>query len=303
MRRLILAAALIAALGPASVAAGELENSLERQWRGAWVLTGLDAYADCAGIHTNNDISGALVQGRGQYRFKPGELARVQSIDLKRASVEIALSFQEPLLHSFQDGPFTLYREIRCLVDLNVELPRELVSGKDLKGINAVLQPVLTRYLSPEDATRARAWNRRVRDPFPADYERTLALHDAWKAEQANAAVQARIDQAREETARLVDRISNDPDYLRGFAAGIEVMRSQDLTRCSDILGRDFATIAPSPERLLASMASDAAARTKRGYQDGARMVFGLESLRRLPECMVPVSEVPPAPASSASGR
>jgi hypothetical protein len=296
MKRLILAASLVAALGPAPVTAGELENSLERQWRGAWVLTGLDAYSDCAGTRTDNQINGALVQGKGRYRFKPGELARVQSIDLKRASVEIGLSLQEPLLHSFQDGPFTLYREIRCLVDLDVELPRALVAGKDLKEINDFLQPILARYFSPEDATRSRAWNGRVRDPFPADYERTMALHDAWKAEQSNAAVQARIDQAREETARLVDRISNDPDYLRGFAAGIEVMRSQDLTRCSDILGRDFATIASSPERLLASISSDAAARTKRGYQDGARMVFGLESLRRLPECLVPVPEAPPGP-------
>ncbi|HEV8337420.1 MAG TPA: hypothetical protein VGR67_13470 [Candidatus Polarisedimenticolia bacterium] len=296
MKRLILAASLVAALGTAPVAAGELENALERQWRGAWVLTGLDAYSDCAGIHTDNQINGALVQAKGQYRFKPGELARVQSIDLKRTSVEIGLSLQEPLLHSFQDGPFTLYREIRCLVDLDVELPRALVAGKDLKEINDFLQPILARYFSPEDALRSRAWNGRVRDPFPADYERTMARHDAWKAEQSNAAVQTRIDQAREETARLVDRISNDPDYLRGFAAGIEVMRSQDLTRCSDILGRDFATIASSPERLLASMASDAAARTKRGYQDGARMVFGLESLRRLPECLVPVPEAPPGP-------
>ena len=29
-----------------------------------------------------------------------------------------------------------------------------------------------------------------------------------------------------------------------------------------------------------------------RGFQDGQRLVFGLESLRRLPSCMVPVPEV-----------
>ena len=64
----------------------------------------------------------------------------------------------------------------------------------------AAPQPVLSRFTSQGEATGSRAWNRRQRDPYPEDYERTLAAHAAWKAEQANAAIQARIDQAAEET-------------------------------------------------------------------------------------------------------
>src|SRR5580765_4015533 len=99
--------ALPSILAPAFAA--DLEDSLESRWRGAWVLTSVDTYSDCGGFHTDNRVNGSLVQSKGRFRFRAGELAQVQKIDLKRSRLDLSLSLPEPLLLSFQDGPFTLY--------------------------------------------------------------------------------------------------------------------------------------------------------------------------------------------------
>ncbi len=281
--------------------AGDLEDALASRWRGAWVLTSVDLYSDCGGFHTNNDVSGTLVRSRGRFGFRPGELAQVRDVDLKRSRIVLSLSLPEPLLLSYKDGPFTLYNEVRCLAEVDLELPRAAVKGEDSRGIETAIQAILTRFSTREEATGSRSWNRRQRDSYPEDYDRTLAEHAAWKARTANAAVQARIDQASQETSRIADRISSDPDYLKGFALGIEAVRSIDLSRCGDLLARDFGNIVPRPPQAAASLGQDAAARYQRGYQDGARLLFGLESLRALPACMVPVPEAPEAPEPPAA--
>jgi hypothetical protein len=289
-------AAALSALGliqsPRPAEASDLERRLEARWRGAWILTNVDTYSDCAGTHTNNRVNETLVTSRGRMRFRPGELAQVVKVDLKRARLDLLLSLPEPILVSSQDGPFTLYNEVRCLMELEVELPREVVSRSNLDGIDTALHPILKRHTSQDEAMQAKAWNHRKCDAYPADYDETLAEHNIWKAEQANTAVRAKIDKAMAETSRLADRVSVDADYLKGFAAGIEAMRAVDLGRCGDLMSRDFTTVAPAPARVsLAAFAGEAANRYTSGYQDGQRLVFGLESLRRLPQCLVPVPE------------
>ena len=277
--------------------AGKLEDSLETRWRGAWVLTTTEVYSECSGTYTDNDVNAGLVRSKGRFRFSSGELAQIKDLDLERSGLELSLSFPEPLLVSFQDGPFTLYKEARCLVSLDVELPRKLVSQKEVNGIEAELAQVVTRFTRQEEAMRAREWNHRKCEPYPDDYDRTLAKHAAWKAEQTNAAIQARIDQAYEESSRITDKVSSDADYLKGFAAGIEAVRSVDLSSCGELLVRNFQNIVPRPPQLPAAILNAAAAEFQRGFQDGGRLVFALESLRRLQGCMVPVPEVPEEPA------
>ncbi len=291
--------ALTAILAPASALGSSLERQLESRWRGAWILTAVDTYSDCAGTHTNNRVNNTLVSSRGRMRFRPGELAQVVKVNLKRSRLDLLLNLSEPLLVSYREGPFTLYNEARCLIELEVELPREVVSRGDLDGVDTALRPILKRHTGLDEAMQSRAWNQRKRDAYPADYDQTLAEHRVWKAEQANAAIQARIDQAMTETTRLADRVSSDADYLKGFAAGIEAMRAVDLGRCGDLMSRDFKSVAPAPARLaLAGFAGEAATRYTNGFQDGQRLVFGLESLQRLPQCLVPVPEAPSQSAS-----
>src|SRR2546428_5761994 len=232
------------------VVAGELERTLESRWRGAWILTAVDTFSDCAGTHTNNHVNGTLVSSKGRIRFRPGELAQVGKLDLKRSRVDILVGVPEPILVSFRDGPFTLYNEARCLIELNVELPRSLVSNDDASGIDAALAPVLKRFTSQDEALQAKSFNHRKRDPYPADYDRTLAEHAVWKAQQANAAIQAKIDKALEETSRLTDRVTSDPDYLKGFAAGVDAHRGVDLGHGRGPMSPEFTNAAPPPQQI-----------------------------------------------------
>jgi len=285
----VLAALLLSGSTPAR--AGDLQRTMESRWRGAWILTAVDTYSDCSGFHTDNQVSGALVSSKGRFRFRPGELGQVGKVDVKRSRIEILLSLPEPVLTSFRDGPFTLYNENRCLVELDVDLPRSVVSNDDANGVESALKPILGRFNSQEEATQAKTWNHRQRDAYPADYDHTLAEHAAWKAKQANASIQAKLDKAMEETARLSDRITGDPDYLKGFAAGVEAMKAIDLSRCNDLISRDYNGFSTGTTRLAAAVGGEAANQYSRGFQDGQRLVFGLESLRRLPSCMVPVPD------------
>jgi len=282
---------------PAALAGG-LERNLEQRWRGAWVLTGVDTYSDCSGFHTNNDVSGTLVNSRGRLRFRAGELAQVGKIEVKRSRIELYLGLPEPVLTSFKDGPFTLYNEARCLIELDVNLPKSVLQSDDVDAVEAALRPIAGRFGSQEEASQSKTWNHRRRDAYPADYDRTLAEHAAWKAKQANASIQARLDQAMQETTRLSDRITSDPDYLKGFASGVEAMKGIDLNGCNQLMSRDYSNFASGPTRVASALGGEAASRYGRGYQDGQRLVFGLESLRRLPSCMIPVPDAAPAPPS-----
>ncbi len=288
-------AGLLAPLAPgvSPARAGDLERSLESRWRGAWVLTSVDSYSDCAGFHTDNDVNGALVSSKGRFRFRAGELAQVEKVDVKHSRIDLLLGIPEPLLLSYKDGPFTLYNETRCLFEMDVELPHSVISKDDVNAVENALRPVLVRFAGQDEATQAKSFNHRQRDAYPADYDRTLAQHAVWKAQQANAVIQARLDKALEETSRLTDRISTEPDYLKGFAAGVNAMKVVDLTKCNDLIARDITNVSTPPTQLAAAFIGEAANRYARGFQDGQRLVLGLEALRRLPACMVPVPQGP----------
>ena len=282
---------------PTLATAGKLEDSLEARWRGAWVLTVTDIYSDCAGTYTTNNANADLVRSRGHIRFHKGELAQVKAFDLEHSGMELSLTLSEPMLVSYQDGPFTLYKEARCQASLNVEVPRDVIKSKDPGQVEAALQPLLIRFTTDEAAMNSRAWNHREREPYPEDYDLTLAKHAAWKAEQTNTAIQARIDEASVETARITERVNGNTDYLRGFSAGIEAVRSMGLDSCEDFLDHSMGNVVPKPPQLPAALLGPAAAQYQQGFQDGGRLVFGLEAMRHLSGCMVEVPQVPEEPA------
>lgn len=233
----------VTVLCPAPGLAGELEKEIEGRWRGARAVTRVETHADCLGLYTNNRVNGRLVSSAGRHHFRAGELVRVDKVDARRSRLDLLITLQEPLLVSYQDGPFTLYKEARCQAELQVEVPRTLVAGKKVEDLDAALTGVLERHATADEAQRSRAWNRRERASYPADYEETLARHEAWKAEQSNAKVQARLDRAIDEGGRVADRLSGDPDCLKGFAAGVEAMKAARPERCSDLMARDFARL------------------------------------------------------------
>jgi hypothetical protein len=305
---IVLGAAATTLLAVGAARASELQDELESRWRGAWVVTAAETYSDCAGFYADNRVNGRLVSGRARMRFRAGELAKVDSVDLKRSRLDLRLTYEQPVLASSQDGPFTLYNEAQCRVEMQVELPRDLVKQKDVAGVESLLKPVLERHASEEQARASRAWNKRQREAYPADYEETLARHSVWKAEQTNAAVQASIGRLIDETSRIPDRISDDPDYMSGFVKGVEAGRAPHPVACSDLMTiassspTVYPIAAPSPASAASyrkvgvanATSSEQEARRQRGYQDGLRLTVALDAVRRMPGCLVQVPDARP---------
>lgn len=287
MRRLAAAVALaaLATAAPAAPAAGDLADELATRWRGAWALTATETFSGCGAYYTDNRTRGRLVASKGDYRFAAGELAHVDKIDVHRGRIDLLVTLAEPLRIARRDGPFTLYEQASCKVELEVELPRRLIRSGAVGEIDRALGAVLARFESPEEAQADAGWNGRQVEPFPADYGDTLARHAAWKAEQANVAVGARIDQAIEEAARLADRLDDDPEYLAGFAAGVDRARDAYFGDCGSLLSSTvygFTHSAPDKRNRA----------WKDGYEEGQRLVYYLELARRLRGCFVPVPPV-----------
>ncbi len=270
---------LILSLIPAAASAGDLQKKMKSRWLGAWVVTNVESYSDCSGMYTNNRINGDLVQSRGSFNFETGELAKLEKVDIKRSRLDLMLTFSEPLLAPMQDGPFILYNKRSCRVELELELPRALVKSGDVAGIEEFLGLVIERHTNMQSARKSATWNMREIEPYPEDYEITLAEHAVWKANQYNAMVGAKLDIAMQETARVTDRVKNDPDYITHFVSGVETARENQLSSCESMMGYLFGG--------RYGDTSDPA------WRDGRNLVYGLQLIRELPECFVPVPDPP----------
>ena len=283
--------ALVLLTCPAIANAGKLEKALQRRWLGAWVVTTVETYSNCGNAYTTNRLNGKLVSSQGRNNFRSGELAKLVRVDVKRSRLDLLMTLRVPKLLPRQEGPFTLYDERECRIELEVALPRAVVKNKDVRGIETVLSAVVRRHTSEDEARSSRSWNRREREEYPDDYELTLAKLEIWRAEQTNLKVQERLDLTFEEATRLTDRLSSDASYLAGLARGIEAGKAVKLTGCGSLLSVNLT----GPKKPPVAQASQAnyQSRSDRGFKDGRMLVLSLELLRRLPECFVEVPEPP----------
>jgi len=288
--RFALFAALVLA-GPGSPRAGALEDGVKSRWLGAWVVLGVESHSLCNGAATDNVVRGDLVHSKGSIRFEPGELGRVERVDVKKSRIALSIEFAEPVLIDYADGPFTLYREAACAVDLEVELPREALRDKDVAAVEHAITGVVERHATRAAAESSTRWNGRRLEPLPEGYERTVAEHARWQAEQHNLAVRAGIALATEQSAAIAERIRSDPPYLDGFARGIQDVRKISAWGCPAMMAVAYGRPAPWPR---ASDETAAQAATADGYRDGRDLLLGLAVLRGLPACLVN----PAAPAS-----
>lgn len=267
-RALAAAAVLVAA----PLAAAEAE--INARWQGAWVLTRTAARSDCAARYTNNEVRGDLVVGDGRFSFAPGELAQVAKVNVNRRRIEVLLDLAATVLAERVDGPFTLFDEAACRVELR--LPR---SDGDDATIERSVAAALERHATPTAARDSDLWNERRRADYPDDYERTLEDYEIWRAQQVNLAVQARLDEAIDEAARIARRIDDEPDYLAGLAAGIEQGRGEYYgSDCSGLLSKD---VDGTVDRAPSGRSSD----WEEGYEDGQRLLYFTEMARRLRAC------------------
>lgn len=268
-------AALILA---APAAAADLEDQLAARWRDAWVVVKAPVSSDCDGSYTNNEVRGRAVSGKGAVRFEPGEVARVHKVELKRSRVEVLVDLDEGMLRPYTDGPYRLFDQLSCKVELLIELPREAAKAKDLAALEPVLTDLLDRFPAREQARAAPSWNRRRQEPIPEGYEKTAAEHRAWKARQVNAEIDRRIDDALREAEYALRNTSSDPEYAAGLGAGAEAMKWLSYSDCDDWLDSSLSSASRYPP-------GEASHRFRDGYQAGQRLAYSLLLVHHLREC------------------
>ncbi len=282
-------AALACALA-ALPAHADLEDELERAWVGAWVVVKVETASDCSVAYTNVEVRGLRSTSRGSRRFGEGELARVDKLNQKSDRVDLYLSVAEPVLVPRTDGPFTLWDERSCRVQLMVDVPKVVLKSGRLADVEAVLLECAERYEIEASARRSEAWNRRERDPYPRDYEETLARHAAWKAEETNRSLAATRLAALDEASQALSRVTDHPDYLAGFAAGVEAQSRRSAPGCSSLDGSRFdgdEQRPPSDRR----GSSPAERSFQRGFRDGQVVAWATRVARAVEGCFVPVPD------------
>jgi hypothetical protein len=268
----------LALLSPAVARGADLEKDLNARWRAGLAVVKVPIASSCDGFYNDNDVVGNRVDSNSRRRFEAGELARVERIGVRRGRVDVFLDLAEGVLEEIQDGPFTLYEPRTCKIQLRVPLP----DRTDTARAEARLSELLELHESVREAEASPLWNGRRREPFPEGYEETLAAYQSWKAARTNAAIQTRMDGAIEEASRITDRLRSEPEYLEGFAAGVDKVRDRTFGDCGSLPGSSF-----SPDSAGGGKSSD----WNRGYEDGQRLAYNLELLRRLKDCFVPVPQ------------
>lgn len=275
---------MAAAVSPAS----ELGGRLDRELKGGWGVLELEVYSACGGTYSDNEVGSAGVASKARNRFAAGELVKIDDVKVKRQRVDLFLTLDAPLRVSRMDGPFELFDQRSCMVQLMVYVPRELVKSANLDALLIEVKKHVTLYASRDDAELSGDWNGREMEPLPDDYEETVQRHAVWKAEQTNAAVRDGIDHALSEAAEAVEDLDDAADYLAGFAKGAEKMGDLTVTNCDSLLNLSFTSYRKNAD-------SEKSRGWKDGWNDGQKIVFHVLLADRLRSCLVPVP-APPLP-------
>ena len=267
-------------------AASQFKKTVKGQLKGAWVVLKVEAWSGCGGSYTDNRVSSGNVASSGDLRFAVGELGKIDGVQVKRSRIDLKIELAEPVLVPYVDGPFELLDERVCRVEMEVEVPRQLMGDEDVAAVLERVGGTVELHTTLADARGSDLWNERQRAPYPPDYELTLARHARWQAETINVAVSERTRRAHEDAVRLTGRIDDDPEYLQGFAAGAEKMRSWWERDCDDLIIAEFRSERDRPP-------SDRSSAWDAGWDDGQELVFNVVLAERLEGCYVPVPELP----------
>lgn len=262
----------------APAAAANLEDQLAARWRDQWVVVKAPISSGCDGSYTNNPVAGRAVSGKGAVHLDAGEVARVHKVELKRSRIEVLIDLDEGLLRPYTDGPYRLFDDLSCKVELLIELPREVAKAKSLAEIEPVLGDLLDRFASRGEARAAPSWNRRRKEAFPEGYEQTVAEHRAWKARQVNAEIDRRIEEALTEAEYALRNASSDAEYAAGVGAGVEAMKWFSPSDCEGWLDATFSAASRYPP-------GETSSRFRDGFNAGQHLAYSLLLVSHLREC------------------
>lgn len=262
-----------------SVGRAGLQDELNARWRGAWLIITGDIYSNCNGLTTDNRISGDLVSASARFAFEPGELAQISKVDVKRNRVDVLMSLNEPLLIEYQDGPFTLYREVSCEAELEVDSGGTRTKDLGVAGVESLFVDWFERYARLDDARQSPNYNHRVREDYPDDYESTLAAYNDWKIDQHNQLVADRIADSTEKAGFLLAQVRPDSEFGAGLSKGISEMREAMSDDCGPLVSSSPASFGKSVEAPSDDWAD--------GYETGQELAYHIELSRRLGRCFI----------------
>ena len=271
---------------PSTSLASALEDRMEKDLNGAWAALRVEVYSNCSGAYNDNDVNTSGVSSKADRRFDQGELVKIDKVKVKYSRVDLLISLSEPILKSRTDGPFKLYSEARCKVQLIFDVPRDWIKAKDHRKILSEIDQRLTTFPSYDAARISPLWNGRERDPYPEDYELTLIQHEIWSAEERNLEIQSRADVALETALQAASGVTDDPEYLQGFADGVQHMKFWSENNCDQLISARFSSHSDSPPRGKEKG-------YKQGFREGQELVFNLILAKRLQGCYVPVPPMP----------
>lgn len=272
---LVISALLVVVAYPAAHA--DLQDRLNSRWRGAWVIVNAELYSNCDSVYANNRVNGDLIRGIGRVKLSTGELAKVYKVDVKRHRVDVLLDLNESILIEYQDGPFTLYREASCRVELLVDTGGQRTKKLGTGDIEALFAPWLERYARQTEAEHSPNWNRRARQAYPENYEQTLAEYRIWQVEQHNQLVEERINDSIEQASQLLVAVSENGDFGVGLGYGLMAMKENIRGNCDRLLASNPGTYEEpydAPNRTWAN-----------GYTTGQHLGYYVELAQRLRGC------------------
>ena len=269
--------------------------SIENRWLDAWVVTSADTYSECNGFYTDNRLRGDQVSSHGRIDVPIGTPAHVDMVTLSASEAVFSMTMSQKLLVTREHRDFTLQAEARCQVDLKVMLPPGMKGEQDILGIEALVQPAMKRYPTEDAAVLAAGFLPQDDPAYASAHQTAIARQQEFESRQTAEAIDARMSQWVSQTQRIQGRISNDPDYLAGFARGVEAGRATALTKCEQLATAEPAML-PMSGPSAATFASKGSRQKawSRGYEDGIQLTHGLEAIRILPQC------VPGTPSASA---
>lgn len=269
--QIVVLAAALAAVTPRLTRA-DSEGELRAQWQGSFVITSTMVFSECTDHFTDNDVSGGRVTGGSGLRFAPGEIADIDKVEVTWSRVEVSLTFLEPFRVSWKDGPYTLYDQRRCRAQLKLDLPRDV--RKDATKASAAIAALLERFPNETAARRAPGYNKRRVESYPADWERTKAEYDVWRAARVNAKVQEKIDTVLREAEEVINNTRDDDEYQHCFGRGVRSRSYQTFGSCELLLTSYFIT--------------NGSCKNQRGFDDGQHLAWAAGMARALGGCFVP---------------
>ncbi len=250
-------------------ALADAESELQAQWRGVWALTRSAVFSECTDHFTDNDVLGDRAAGKA-LRFEAGEGVQVSGVDWTMSGLKVRIELREPFRVEWRDGPFTLYEQRRCRVEL--KFPRD--ARPNAAAASAAIARLLERVGGESDLAASAAWNRRRVAAYPADWERTRAEYDAWKTAQVNAAVGRKLDDVLEQADRIVESSQGDEDYAAAFVAGLQARRYESFSSCASALDASFYVQGSNSQ-------------SRRGWEDGQRLAWSINLAAELRKCFV----------------